>query len=172
MESKAKFLGHPVHPMLIVFPLGLLATAVLFDIIALIRHLGTMFLASYWMIGVGVIMGLLASVFGLIDWLAIPANTRAKSVGLWHGLGNGLVAALFAISWILRRPMPDQPSGPALTLSFLALLIALITAWLGGELVDRLAVGVDDGANLNSPSALSNQPASSRGKDGGIRRVA
>ena len=171
MESKAKLLGHPVHPMLIVFPLGLFATAVLFDIIALIRHLGTMFLASYWMIGVGVIMGLLASIFGLIDWLAIPANTRAKGVGLWLGLGNGLVAALFAISWILRRPIPDQPSGPALTLSFLALLIALITAWLGGELVDRLGVGVDDDANLDAPSSLSDQPSPSRTKEG-IKRVA
>jgi uncharacterized membrane protein len=172
MESKAKFLGHPVHPMLIVFPLGLLATAVLFDILALIRNLGTMFLASYWMIGVGVVTGLLAAVFGLIDWLAIPANTRAKNVGLWHGLGNALVTALFAISWILRRPMPDRPSGPALTLSFIALIVALITAWLGGELVDRLGVGIDDEANLNATSSLSDRPAGTAPKDKGIRRVA
>jgi uncharacterized membrane protein len=172
MESKAKLLGHPVHPMLIVFPLGLLATAVVFDGIAIARDSTTLFLASYWMIGAGVMTGAIAAVFGLIDWLAIPAGTRAKTIGLWHGLGNGLVTMLYALSWILRRPTPENPSGPALTLSFLGLLIALITGWLGGELVDRLGVGVDDGAHLDSPSSLSGEPANRERKDTGIRRVA
>jgi uncharacterized membrane protein len=172
MESKAKFLGHPVHQMLIVFPLGLLATAVVFDFIALARGMSALYIASYWMIGAGVLTGALAAVFGVVDWLAIPPATRAKAVGLWHGLGNGLVIMLFALSWILRRPTPDNPSGPALTLGVLGFLIALVTAWLGGELVDRLAVGVDDGAHLNAPSSLSDRPASEDKKDTGIRRVA
>ena len=172
MESKAKLLGHPVHPMLIVFPLGLLATAVVFDGIGIARGSTALFVASYWMIGAGVIMGALAAVFGLIDWLAIPAGTRAKSIGLWHGLGNGLVTMLYALSWILRRPTPENPSGPALTLSLLGLLLALITGWLGGELVDRLGVGVDDGAHLDAPSSLNGEPANRDRKDSGIRRVA
>jgi hypothetical protein len=51
------------------------------------------------------------------------------------------------------------PSAGALVLSFAGLLLALVTGWLGGELVDRLGVGVDDGANLDAPSSLSGRPA-------------
>src|SRR5437764_15366869 len=79
MESKAKLLGHPVHPMLIVFPLGLLATAVIFDVIALATGNGAWSGIAYYLIPAGLIGGLVAAVFGLIDWLAIPYNTRAKA---------------------------------------------------------------------------------------------
>jgi uncharacterized membrane protein len=172
MESRAKFLGHPVHPMLIVFPLGLLATAVIFDIIALTKNVPHLFNAAYWMIVAGLIGGLISAAFGLIDWLAIPMGTRAKAIGLWHGVGNLVVMLLFAISWWLRRPTPDNPSGPALGFSFIAVVISLVTAWLGGELVDRLGVGVDRGANLNAPNSLSKRPASDEAEQPTIRRAA
>jgi uncharacterized membrane protein len=172
MESKAKLLGHPIHPMLIVFPLGLLATSLIFDIIALASDNATLFIASYWMIAAGVIGGLLAAIFGLVDWLAIPNKTRAKEIGLWHGVGNVVVTALFAISWFLRRPSPDHPPATALLLSVIAVGMALVTGWLGGELVDRLGVGVDDGAHVNSPSSLSGRPARQEDSPHDIRRVA
>jgi uncharacterized membrane protein len=160
MESKAKFLGHPVHPMLIVFPLGLLATAVAFDIVGLSSSDSSWFAMSFWMIAAGIVGGLLAAVFGFVDWWAIPSGTRAKQIGLWHGAGNVLVVLLFVVSWFLRRPAPTQPSTGALVLSFVAVALALVTGWLGGELVDRLAVGVDNGAHLDAPSSLSGRPAS------------
>jgi uncharacterized membrane protein len=172
MESKAKFLGHPIHPMLIVFPLGLLATAVIFDIVALTKDAPYLFNAAYWMIAAGLIGGLISAVFGLIDWLAIPMGTRAKAIGLWHGVGNAIVILLFAISWWLRRSPPDNPSGAALGFSFVAVGIALVTSWLGGELVDRLGVGVDRGANLNAPNSLFKQRATEQTQKPTIRRVA
>jgi uncharacterized membrane protein len=172
MESKAKLLGHPIHQMLIVFPLGLLATAFIFDVIALATNSTVLFGASYWMIAAGVIGGLIAAVFGLVDWLAIPNKTRAKDVGFWHGAGNVVVTALFAISWFLRRPSPEHPPATALLLSLIAVAIALVTAWLGGELVDRLGVGVDDGAHLNSPSSLSGRSARQNDNEGDVRRAA
>lgn len=172
MESKAKLLGHPIHPMLIVFPLGLLATSLIFDIIALAADNATLFIASYWMIAAGVIGGLLAAIFGLVDWLAIPNKTRAKEIGLWHGVGNVVVTALFAISWFLRRPTPEHPPATALLLSVIAVGMALVTGWLGGELVDRLGIGVDEGAHVNSPSSLSGRPARQEDSPRDIRRVA
>lgn len=172
MESRAKLLGHPIHQMLIVFPLGLLATSFLFDVIALATDNATVFEASYWMIAAGVIGGLLAAIFGLVDWLAIPNKTRAKDVGFWHGAGNVVVAALFAISWFLRRPNPQHPPATALLLSLIAVAMALVAAWLGGELVARLGVGVDDGAHLNSPSSLSGRAARQDETRGDVRRVA
>src|SRR5437588_3713166 len=159
MESKAKLLGHPIHPMLIVFPLGLLATAVAFDIVGLSTGDASWFGISFWMIAAGSIGGLLAAGFGSVDWWAMPSGTRAKAIGFWHGAGNVVVVLLFIASWFLRRPTPLNPSSSALSLSFIAVALALVTGWLGGELVDRLGVGVDNGANLNAPSALSGRPA-------------
>ena len=75
MESRAKLLGHPIHPMLIVLPLGLFIAAVVFDALYMWRGSPTFATVAYWNIAGGVIGGLLAAVFGLIDWLAIPAGT-------------------------------------------------------------------------------------------------
>jgi uncharacterized membrane protein len=160
MESKAKLLGHPIHPILIVFPLGLLATSIGFDVTYLATGSSQYSLVSFWLVSVGIVSGLLAAIFGAIDWWAIPSQTRAKAIGLWHGLGNIVVVLLFAASWWLRSNMPGYtPSGGAFVLSAFAVLLALLTGWLGGELVDRLGVGVDTGAHLNSPSSLSRRPA-------------
>ena len=159
MESKAKFAGHPVHPMLIVFPLGLLATAVIFDMIYLVADNPQWTVVAFYMIGAGSIGGLAAAVFGWLDWIAIPAGTRARRIGLWHGVGNVAVLALFILSWVLRRESPEAPPTGAIVAALTGMVIALVTAWLGGELVDRLGVGVDDGAHLDSPSSLSELPA-------------
>lgn len=158
MESRAKLFGHPIHQMLIVFPLGLLATALFFDLIALVlgRHAG-LFNAAFYMIAAGVITGLVAAVFGLIDFLAIPAGTRAKRLGWLHGGGNVVVVILFAGSWLLRREAPADPPTLAIVLAAAGAALATVTGWLGGELVDRLGVGVDDGANLNAPSSLTHK---------------
>jgi uncharacterized membrane protein len=162
MESRVKLLGHPVHPMLVVFPLGLLATAVIFDILHLIFDNRLLATASYYMIAAGVLGGLLAAIFGFVDWLALPNGSRAKNIGLWHGLGNVLIAGLFAVSWFLRTDNVDFiPDGLALTLSFAGAALALVTAWIGGELVYRLGVGVDPGANVNAPNSITEQSATS-----------
>jgi uncharacterized membrane protein len=154
VESRAKLLGHPIHPMLIVFPLGLLAMAVIFDLLAIGLGEGYWSEISFWMIASGVVTGLLAAPFGAVDWLAIPGGTRAKRIGALHGIGNVVVVLMFAVSWLMRRDAPGAPETTALALSFAAGVLALVTGWLGGELVDRLAVGVDEGAHLDAPSSL------------------
>lgn len=90
MESRIKVLGHPVHPMLIVFPLGLLATAVIFDVLNLATSKADLATFSFWAVAAGLVGGLLAAMFGLIDWLAIPKGTRAKRIGAFHGGGTSL----------------------------------------------------------------------------------
>jgi uncharacterized membrane protein len=161
MESKVKLVGHPVHPMLIVFPLGLLATSFIFDIVRLITQNDAFGQVSFWMILAGIIGGLAAAVFGLIDWIGVPGGTRAKTLGLYHGGGNVIVVVLFFISWLVRLGQPAFVADTAaFVLSLAGVLIALATGWLGGELVDRLGVGVDPGANVNAPSSLGGLPAS------------
>ena len=159
MESRAKLLGHPVHTTLIVFPLGLLGMAAIFDLVALAIGQGYWAEIALWMMISGVISGLIAAPFGLVDWLAIPWGTRAKRIGALHGIGNVIVVLMFAASAWMRWDVPQSPSVVAVMLSLLGFLLALVTGWLWGELVDRLGVGVDDDAHVDAPSSLRTRRA-------------
>ncbi len=79
MQSKAKILGHPIHPMLVVFPLGLLATSLIFDIIAAAGGGPSFSRAAFYMIAAGIIGGLAAAVFGAVDWLGIPPGPGPRA---------------------------------------------------------------------------------------------
>jgi uncharacterized membrane protein len=77
---------------------------------------------------------------------------------------NVVVLVLFAISWWLRRAAPNQPSLAAIGIGIVALLLALVGGWLGGELVYGLSVEVDSDAHVDSPSSLSGRPAKETAK--------
>ena len=171
MESRVKVLGHALHQMLVVFPLGLLTAAAIFDVIYLVSRVPLWTQSAYYMIGAGVISGLAAAVPGWIDWWAIPNGTRAKRVGLLHGVGNVLVLVLFALGWLLRRPSPAAPPTEAIVAGLVGLVLAAGTAWLGGELVNRMGVGIDDGAHLDAPNSLSSPSARGPARSAGDRRV-
>ena len=160
MESKVKLFGHPIHPMLIVLPLGLLSAAVVFDVVHLVTGEDAFRTVAFWNIAAGIVGGLAAAIFGALDWAHIPSDTRAKRIGLLHGGGNVVVVALFGVSWLVRAGQEGyEPGALGYALSFGGLVLAAVTGWLGGELVDRLGVGVDAGANVNAPSSLSGLPA-------------
>jgi uncharacterized membrane protein len=155
MDSRTKLFGHAVHPMLIPFPLGLLTAAVIFDIIDRLRDSGSWEQTSSITMVAGLLGGVVAAPFGLRDWLALPGATRAKRIGLWHAGANVTALVLFFISWLLHR---DDPSAASLILGLAGLAVATVGAWFGGELIDRLGVGVNRGMDLNAPSSLSDQP--------------
>jgi uncharacterized membrane protein len=162
MESKAKLFGHPIHPMLIVVPLGSFIAAVVFDGIFLWRGNPGFATVGYWNIAAGIVGGLLAAVFGLIDWTAIPKGTRAKRIGLLHGGNMVVVVALFAFVWWTRYTSVDGTlTTNVFFIELAALVLGTVGGWLGGELVDRLGVGVDTGAHVDAPSSLSGRPARS-----------
>jgi uncharacterized membrane protein len=159
MESRLKILGHPVHPMLVMFPAALFVTAVVFDLIDVAggpRFLGQV---AFWNITVGLIGAVLAAIAGSFDLLAIPTGTRAKRVGVAHALTNIAVVLLFAAVWVVRLAADQRTAGGALfAIEVVAIAGLGVSAWLGGELVDRLGVGVDRDAGLNASSSL--RPAS------------
>ena len=159
MEARVKFLGHPLHQMLVVMPLGLLSGAMIFDAAHLVFGGEQWALIAYWLIIVGVVSGLGAALFGFLDFTRIPDGTRARRVARLHGLGNVVMVLLFVASWLLRRDTILDPPLLASLLCFAGAGLAGLTGWLGGELVDRMGVGVEDGAHLNAPSSLSGRPA-------------
>ena len=154
MESHSKVAGHPLHPILIALPLGLLMTSLVFDFRAKKRLDSTDGKISRALIGAGVLSGIVAAIPGIIDWLNTPEGSRARAIGAWHGGGNVLALTLFALSWKKRRPNETQPDTSAVALSVIASAILGVTGWLGGEMVYRLGIGVDPGANPDAPNSL------------------
>ena len=96
MESRAKLLGHPIHQMLIVFPLGLLAMAVIFDVVAIGLAKGYWSEIGYWMIAAGVRHWTARRTVRVHRLACIPSGTRAKRIGAVHGVGNVVVVLMFA----------------------------------------------------------------------------
>lgn len=156
MKSRATVLGHPLHQVLVTFPIGVFGFAAVCDVgRALARDRGkarSWYAAAQRAIGAGLVGVLAAAPFGLIDFLAIPRRTRAKSVGLQHGIGNLGVGGLFLASFLLRKK--SRAPRVATALSSVGLALAGVTAWLGGELVNRLGVGVYEPTSFDAPSTL------------------
>jgi uncharacterized membrane protein len=155
MESRIKLMGHPVHQMLVAFPLGAFGFSVAADTLHTFSGDSRHAAAAEQALDFALASAALAAPFGVIDWLAIPSGTRAKQVGLWHGIGNVAMLGLLATSrWMRSR---RDGSMAAKCLSGAAFMLSGVTAWLGGELVDRHGIGVDDDAALNAPSSLGRE---------------
>lgn len=154
MESRYRLFGHSIHQTVVPFAVGLFGAAAVFDGIALVARLPAMAELAYWLIGGGLLVGLVAVPFGFLDWMEAPDGSRAESLGRLHGAGNAVVLLLFWGSWMMRRGDPAVPQVMATVLSFSAIALMLMTAWMGGELVTRLGMGVSSGAGPNASSSL------------------
>ena len=159
MDSRLKVAGHAVHPMLIPLPLGMFLGTLIFDIVYLVTDDPQFATVSFFMAVLGTVGGVAAAATGAVDFKNIPSGTRAKRVGWVHAIGNDVVIALFALSAFLRYRAEDyEPSTLALTLTFAGAAASFVTGWLGGELVERLGVGVDSDAHLDATSSLTAGP--------------
>ena len=143
--SKATIGGHPVHPMLIPFPLALWATSFAVDVLFYFMRHPTLLVISKFMIAAGCIGAVAAAIPGIIDWLAIK-NGEVKRAANWHARLNIAALVVFAISLFLRMGSYSQLVGRKLTIPFLLSLVGMIlisiSGWLGGELVFRHGIGV------------------------------
>jgi uncharacterized membrane protein len=155
MESRAKLLGHAIHPIVVAFPIGMLLASLLFDTLRLITGDKKWSTIAFWNILAGCVSGWLAMLPGAIDWWFLLRHTRAKKVATIHAVANEVAIDLFIASWLRRRANPEDPDRGALLLSLLGGAALGVGGWLGGELVERLGVGVSPGANLDAPSSLT-----------------
>lgn len=147
LYSKVKILGHPLHPMLVTFPIAFFnATLVAFVVYAVSRDV-TWFRIGYWCNVAGLIAGVLAAIPGLLDWaFGVPAGTPAKRVGRHHLLLNTAVLLLFGANALVQsRHLRDpEPSAIlALVLSLAGVGALLVSGYLGWTLVQTHHVGVD-----------------------------
>jgi uncharacterized membrane protein len=155
VPSTASILGHPIHPMLVPFPIAFLVGAFASDL----AFWGTAdpfwARASVWLVGAGLATGALAALAGLTDFLTIQ-RVRSLSAAWMHFLGNG--AALLLSLWNLLHRLGDPAAGvlpSGLILSLVVVAILLVTGWLGGELAYRHRIGMIGNAGEPRPAGAS-----------------
>jgi uncharacterized membrane protein len=144
MKSRVTIAGHPVHPMLIPFPLALWATSFVVDVLFYFLRHPTLLVISKFMLAAGCIGAVAAAIPGFIDWLAIK-DGEVKKAANWHARLNVIALIVFAISFFLRLGAYSHLVGRKLTIPFLLSLVGVIlitiSGWLGGELVFRYGIG-------------------------------
>ena len=144
-RSTAAIAGHPLHPLLVTFPIAFLVGALLSDLAFYGTSDSFWARASEWLIGAGLVGGVLAAVAGFIDFIG-SERIRSLTYVWYHFVGNAVALVLSAISLYLRvSTAAVSVTGTQLVLSILVVLIFLITGWLGGELVFRFGVGTARG---------------------------
>ena len=144
MTSKASIGGHPIHTMLIPFPIGLWATSFAVDVLFYFLRHPTLLVVAKFMLAAGCLAAVAAAIFGIIDWLGIK-NGEVKKVANWHARLNVIALVVFTISFLLRLGSYSHLVGRRLTIPFLLSLVGVIlisiSGWLGGELVFRYGIG-------------------------------
>lgn len=147
MRSKAAFLGHPIHPMLVGVPIGLLVGTLIFDILYLADGRDQLWYdIAFWTATLGVVSALVAALPGFVDYAFVAVRSDAAGVATAHMAANLLMVALFAVSVILRLEdgaTDGSRLAAAVGLSAAGVALLGVSGWLGGELAYRHRIGVE-----------------------------
>lgn len=150
VATTAKIGGHPIHPMLIPFPIALLVSVFLADVVFWSTRTAFWAEASFWLLGFALLMSTVAALAGFADFLG---NAAIRSFGAaWHHMIGNVLAVLFALSNFLLRLSAGAVEGAlpwGLALSTVVVLLLVYTGWKGGTLVYEHRVGMhpEEGEN-------------------------
>ena len=148
MRTPASIAGHPIHPMLVPLAIGGFLLSFLFDIVCFVKGAHPPWtVVAYWTMIGGILGALAAAVFGLVDLLSLPAGPIKRTALIHMGI-NLTVVVLYVINAWLRTGNPDQLTLP-MFLSLVAILLLVVSGWLGGKLVYEYGVGMDTSAPPN-----------------------
>jgi len=142
IRSRAALGGHPLHPMMIHFPVAALFGLVASDLGYLLSGDPFWARASLWLAGVGAFGGWLASIAGLVDLFSVR-RIRRLVTGWCHAILAVMMLSLASLNWLQRYLAAEQIFPWGFYLSLLTALLIVLAAWLGGRLVYEHAVGVD-----------------------------
>jgi uncharacterized membrane protein len=146
MYSKVKIFGHPIHPMLVAYPVAFYTATVVCYIVYNSNNNPFWFKVAVVANIAGVVMAALAAIPGFIDWLFIPSDSRAKKTGLFHMVCNVLALICFAIAAWTEYPKWNEANptlGWAIPLTAIGFILTLTAGFLGWTLVQKHHVGVD-----------------------------
>jgi uncharacterized membrane protein len=141
-KSSAQIAGHPIHPMLVPFPIAFLVGTLVSDIAFSATGEGFWAAASYWLLAAALVMGALAAVAGLIDFLG-ESRIRALRTAWYHMVGNVAAVGLSVLNFWLRHENGVANSYPTvLWISFVVTLLLLFNGWKGWVLVYKHRGGI------------------------------
>ncbi len=153
MKASANIGGHPIHPMLIPFPIGLWVFSLVADLIFMWRGNPAWESVAFYTLAGGIVGGVLAAAVGLIDLLGVKDNQVFRT-GLIHAGANVVSLLIFAVDFYLRTTSGSQMVGAGSKIPFILSLIGVIVlsiaGYLGGELVFRYGVGVESPTSINA----------------------
>jgi uncharacterized membrane protein len=142
-QSTAKIGGHPIHPMLIPFPIVCFVGAFVTDLVYSRNGNARWAEASMWLLGIGLVTAALAAAAGITDYLG-DDRIRRLGAALQHMIANVAAVVIELINLVLRLNNPGFADSTGVYLSGVVVLILLYSGWLGGEMVYRHGVAVDD----------------------------
>ena len=143
MKSKAHFKSHPLHPILIVFPIAFFSGCFLAHASGWFFDIKGLMIVSYWLNAAGIGFALLAAIPGIIDYIyTVPPESSAKKRGAKHGITNMIMLTVFIIAFLYRRN-ENADQYVLITLEFIGVILLSIAGWMGGTLVYRNQIGVD-----------------------------
>jgi len=140
-RSTAQIGGHPIHPMLVQFPIVCFILTFVLDVFYS-RGNADVAQWSNWLLIVGLVMGALAAVAGLTDFLGDKRIQGGDAVK--HMLANVTAVILEVVNLVLRLKNPDFIGSTGVYISLVVVLILLYSGWMGGKLVYRHGIGVRD----------------------------
>ena len=143
-KTTAQIAGHPIHPMLIPFPIAFLVATFVCDLIFWSTRNPAWSTAALYLLGAAIVMAALAAVAGLMDFLG-DERIRDLSAAWHHMIGNEVVVVLALVNWYRRYAAGDAAVLPwGLVLSTLIVLLLLYNGWRGWDMVYRHRVGVEE----------------------------
>ncbi|HWE45740.1 MAG TPA: DUF2231 domain-containing protein [Caulobacteraceae bacterium] len=141
-HSTARIAGHPIHPMLVPFPIACWVGALVTDIVY--AKTADMQWANFsaWLITAGVVMAVLAAIAGAVDFFGDRRIRKLRPAWI-HVVGNviALIVAIFN-GFVHSRDAYTSVVPTGLILSVIVVLIILVTGWNGWDMVQRHGVGV------------------------------
>lgn len=144
MRSRASISSHPLHPLFVAFPIGLLVTSFIFDLIARWQNMPSLAAAAWYCVIAGLIGATIAAIPGLIDLFSVvPPNSSARSRGYRHAILNGLMMVAFIADAAYRGGPGVMADNTSLILSACGVVLIGISGWLGATLVYRNQIAVD-----------------------------
>lgn len=151
VPSTVAIAGHPLHPLMVTFPIAFLSGAFGADLGYWLTQDPFWARAALWLIGAGFIAGLLAALTGMLDFLKID-RVKKHRAGWIHMVGNITAMVLTFVNWVLRWNNVESAVLPTgLILSAIVASLLAITGWYGAELVYRHKVAVIGEGDRHEP---------------------
>jgi uncharacterized membrane protein len=139
-QGKATFRGHPLHLMLVSFPIAFWSGALVTDGIGASGHDPFWYRMSVALIAMGTATAVPAAIFGYIDYRTAPMSRAAKRTGGQHLLWSLGCIVVFPIAWWLRAAAAS--ARPGIIVTIVGSLVLLVAGYYGSELANRYRVGI------------------------------